>query len=285
MRLTRIYDLVTYLFDPLHFFWESDKTLKRVASLTVVVFLVSLVGIELKRRGLMPAPLAEITPSSHYNAVNVAFTLVLVIEVISLIFTLPCSFSRAMGKQLEILALIQLRSGFKELVHFPEPAVVPGNEQALSYIVAHGLGAFLIFVILGVYTKVQRNYPDMLTGDQRYRFVAGKKALALVLLAAFAVMGTRDMVSVVVHHDHGDFFASFYTMLIFSDILIVLISQRFLPMFHMVFRNSGFALCTLIMRLALTAPPYLSAAMGVGVAVFTVCLTLAHNYFYGPQRK
>ena len=39
------------------------------------------------------------------------------------------------------------------------------------------------------------------------------------------------------------------------DILVVLIFQCFRPSFQAVFRNSGYALCTLFIRLALATPP------------------------------
>ena len=49
------------------------------------------------------------------------------------------------------------------------------------------------------------------------------------------------------------FFETIYTVLIFADIALVLISQRYMPSFHAVFRNSGFVIGTLMMRLALSA--------------------------------
>jgi hypothetical protein len=107
------YQGVTYLFDPLHYFWEKDATQRKVAGALAVVFLAALALIELKRIGLLPAALAGYVPCSLYMAINLAFTLVLIIEVISPIFTLPCSISKSVGKKFEILTLILLRnSGF-----------------------------------------------------------------------------------------------------------------------------------------------------------------------------
>ena len=66
-------------------------------------------------------------------------------------------------------------------------------------------------------------------------------------------------------------------MLIFSDIFVVIIAQRFLPCYVAVFRNSGLALATLLIRLALAAPPYWNAGLGVFAALFAVGMTLAYN--------
>ena len=51
----------------------------------------------------------------------------------------------------------------------------------------------------------------------------------------------------------------------------------------MVFRNSGFTPATLIASLALTALPYVSAALGVGAALFGLVVTLACRVHAPPR--
>ncbi|SMF13035.1 hypothetical protein [Desulfovibrio gilichinskyi] len=274
-----IYELATYAFDPLHTFWESEKTQRTVAGILVACFIAALIGIELGNRGLLPDFIAIKTPDNHYHAIGIAFTLVLFLEVIGLIFVLPCSFAKSVGKQFEILCLILIRSSFKELVNFPEPITLTGNMIPLYQILSDGAGAFAVFVLLGIYYKIQRPTPN-LSPDFKFRYVASKKLVALLLLATFAGLGIYNLVCPLLGKHHFDFFSTFYTILIFSDILLVLISQRFLPSFHAVFRNSGFALVTLLIRLALAAPPFYNAILGVISAGFAVLLTLAYTTFY-----
>lgn len=88
-----LYERITYLFDPLHHLWEHEKMHRKISVLLVMFFLGSLIGIELKRQGYLPASVARYIPGNHFYAVQAAFTVVLILEVISLIFTLPCSFS------------------------------------------------------------------------------------------------------------------------------------------------------------------------------------------------
>ncbi len=47
------------------------------------------------------------------------------------------------------------------------------------------------------------------------------------------------------------------------------------------FRNSGFAVATVFVRLALTAPPVTNAVLGVPAVVFACGLTFAYNGFAG----
>lgn len=82
-----------------------------------------------------------------------------------------------------------------------------------------------------------------------------------------------------------DFFSIFYTVLIFGDILLVLVALRYSSNYYVVFRNSGFALTTVVIRLALTAPPYINVALGVGAALFAIGLTAAYNTFTTENTK
>ncbi|NDV18744.1 hypothetical protein GO013_04840 [Pseudodesulfovibrio sp. JC047] len=284
--MNTIYSWATYLFDPIHYFWEKDSTQRAVAGILVVVFILGLGTIELKRQGLLTGHLATLIPTSHYMAISLAFTLVLILEVIGLIFTLPCSISKAVGKQFEILALILLRSAFKALADFPEPITITGHEKELWILLADGGGAIAIFALLGVYTLLRRHLDETLKGGERlFKFVASKKIVALFMLAIFIGMGIKNGLLFIHHEPTFHFFQSFYTVLIFSDIMLVLIAQRFLPEFRAVFRNSGFALATLLIRLALTAPPYYNVLIGIGSALFACILTLVYNTFYSSSSR
>ncbi len=280
--MNRIFLIATFVFDPLHYFWESERTKRNVAGLLIAVFLLSLGAIELKRQGIF-LPICHYLPSSnHFFAINVAFTLVLIIEVLSLVFTVPCSLSKSIGKQFEILALILLRSSFKKLIELPEPISLAGHTDTLLSIATDGLGALIIFFLLGIFRVLMVQDASMKKGEMLFRYVAAKKIVALALLCIFSSMGIYQVWHIAIGRPSYDFFSAFYTVLIFSDILLVLIAQRFLPRFRSVFRNSGFALSTLFIRLALTAPAYWDVLLGTGSVIFAVLLTLVYNTFYAP---
>lgn len=126
---------------------------RKISIALVLFFLASLVGIELKRQGIIPARLGGLIPDNHFYAVQVAFTVVLILEVVSLVFTLPCSFSRSVGMQFELLSLILMQNAFKSLSQFPEPVTLNGNEQAILHIISDGFGTLLIFENSSQHTK------------------------------------------------------------------------------------------------------------------------------------
>lgn len=275
-----LYEKITYIFDPLHHFWEHEKLHKKIAAALIFLFVTSVIAIELERQGLLPDFLSTI-PNNHFYAVQAAFTVVLILEVISLIFTIPCSFSKSVGKQFEIFSLILMRNAFKELSYFPEPITYAGNEEAILRILSNGFGALLIFGLLGLYYIIQKKNPeDSLSSLEIFAFVSVKKGIALVLLGFFTFMGIRSLSLSALGIPHSDFLHDFYTVLILADILLVLCSQCFQPSFYAIFRNSGYALATLIIRIALAAPPFYNVLLGLAAAIFAILLTFSSNYLF-----
>ena len=275
----------TTLFDALEGRWERAMTRKLVAGLLVASFLVSLAAIEANRLGLLPGRVADSLPTNHFAAVHLAFTLLLVLEVLGLDMALADSVAASVGKQFQLLALILLRKAFMEFAEFGEPIVWGEVSDAVLHMVAYAVAALLIFVILGFYYRVQPHRRITDDDDEQARFVAAKKGLALGLLGSFVVLGAVDAVYYLGDGPAFDLFAAFYLVLIFSDVLIVLISQAYSSAFQVLFRNSGFALATVLMRLALTAPPYVAGLLGVASALFALSLSLAHREFAPVLRE
>jgi hypothetical protein len=284
--MTALIEKIITAFDSLYCYWEDEKTHRTVSGLLVMIFIITLGAIELNRQELLPGFMATKIPHSHYMAINVAFTLVLILEVISLIFTLPCSLSKSLGKQFEILALIYLRNSFKQLSDLPEPIAVTIHDPVLWHILAYGGGAVAIFGFLGLYLHLLKKAKEPpKDGKSLYNFVAAKKTVAISLLVIFLFMAFYNGWLLLSHQRTFDFFHNFYTLLIFSDILLVLIAQVYLPQFQAVFRNSGYALATLLIRLALSAPVYHDVIIGIASALFAVLLTIISNYYYTPDNR
>jgi hypothetical protein len=64
--------------------------------------------------------------------------------------------------------------------------------------------------------------------------------------------------------------------LVFADLTIVFLSLRHSFTYEHVFRASGFAVVTVLIRIALTAPPFVNAALGVGATLLGVGLAAVY---------
>ncbi len=269
-------------FDRLDNLREGPGARRVLATGLIAAYVAGLVVIELNRQGWLPAPFAGGLPTNHFHAFDVAFTLLLIVEIVELVFGLATSVAGAVGKQFEIFSLILLRDSFKELVYFQEPIQwTLGDEtarEAVQLILTDAVGALLIFVTIGVYYKLQRNQPITESQAQQHQFVDAKKLVSNLLLASLAALGVYTIVVLVRRGEPIAFFDTVYTVLIFIDVLIVLVSLRYSASYYVVFRNFGFAAATVMLRLALAGPPYVDAALGLGAALFCVGLTVAYNY-------
>jgi hypothetical protein len=267
----------------LHSRWESRRVQRILANGLVGIFVLSLVLIEARRRGWLPEPAAAWVPTNHFAAVQLAFTLLLGIEVIGLVFGLSGSTANTMGKQFEILSIILLRQSLKELVNFPEPIYWDAVRDAAPRMAADATAAVLVFFLVGVFYRLQRKTPSQLSDEERANFAASKEVVALVLFAVFAglalesagAMPGMEQTPPSLRAEY--FFEQFYTVLIFADILVVLLALRHSFAYDLVLRNSGFAAATVLIRLALTAPPFINGALGVGATVLAIGLTWAYN--------
>jgi hypothetical protein len=270
---------VDILFDTLEHFWEHKRTERVAANVLIITFLGTLGVIELRRQGLLPEALAAILPSSHYYAINIAFSMLLALEVLGLVFSLANSVSVSVGKQFEILSLILLRHSFKEFIYFKEPLIWEETLEPVLHILSYAGGGLLIFLLLGVYYKLQKHRAFNQSIVTTTEFIASKKLVSLLLLVIFSGIVITDTYFYLVGQPTFDFFAIFYTILVFSDVLLVLVSLRYSSNYQIVFRNSGFAVATVVVRLALTAPPYIDVLLGIGAMIFAIGITFAYNRF------
>lgn len=268
--------LVDGLYDHLFGLWEGNRSQRWQANLLVAVFLISLAAIEMARQNILPVGFR--LPTNHFYAVKWVFELLLMLEVLGLVFNLAGSVANAMGKQFEIFSLILLRQSFKEFVNFAEPIEWTHVGESVKFILADSIGALLMFGLVGVFYHLQKHRRITENAGDLANFVTGKKLLALTLLLSFMLVGSYDLwLLSAASGETFNFFDVFYTILVFSDILLVLISLRYNSTYGIVFRNSGFAVATILLRLALTAPPFINVGLGAAAIGLSIGLTLVYN--------
>jgi len=277
-----ILPLTSRAFDFLEKLWNQHRTHTHISRLLVYAFIVGLLVAELAVRDWLPFPH---TIHNHFFAVELAFTLLLLTELLALIFVIPDSVGVSVGKQLEILSLILIRSAFKEFSHFEEPVVWDNLDGPVLKMVADAFGSLAIFVIIGIYYKAKKRIKLTESEEENRQFKDFKKLVSFLLLSVFMVIGFFDVVSFYEKGSYLSSFNTFYTVLIFSDILIVLIAMRYTLEYPKIFRYSAFVLTTVLIRISLTAPPYINAALGIIASLFLLTITLAFNYFMKDDKR
>lgn len=248
---------------------------------------------------------SELAGHNPLFAIYTPFSFVLLFEVLLMVAAIPESFSRAIGVQFQIMALIVARSAFKELGGIEDLGQFEANLPIYrSMLMDLGTGLAL-FLLIGTYFRLIRVKPPgkanvfAMTGRLE-RFIQLKKSIALVLALALVAIAVSSLLGwlgfvtassslgqIVDRPDvNGIFYREFFSLLIFADIFIVLYSLKEDTRFVLVFRNVGFVLSTIIMRLYFVCPrPYNLAVALSGVLFGTLTLAIAVAYAYLDSPK
>lgn len=252
--------------------WHSLQASKVTSNLVVLSFLLGIGGSLLSHFHVIAQPVGR------FFAIELAFSVLLIAELLSLVFILTHSVADSVGKQFEIVSLILLRDSFKEMGHLPletvwNSATLPG----LLPLLADALGAVVIFLITGLFYRAQKHAQITHSPQEQLDFVGLKKLVASALLLLFAGLGLHDLIGFVRSTPSQNLFHLYYTILIFSDILILIISLRYSNRYIHLFRYSSFALATVIIRLSLSAPNYFNVLLSVSAGLFVLLVANVYN--------
>lgn len=246
-----------------------------LVTLALVMFCIHLGLYGLGQLGALNLPASLF--SNPLQSLYTPFSIILIAEVYLLVYYLPTSFARSLGKQIEIVALIEIRSVFKDLdttSNWPwEAAFFP---HLLSAMVLGG-------VLVWFYHLLPRRVARIEEQDLA-RFVDFKTALAGLLSLAFVGLSVYSLGAWLVEivtmpdHLHSDlnsiFYNEFFTALILVDVLLLVVSFRYSDDFGLVLRNSGFVVATILLRRALGIEPWHALAYECTAAGLAVAMVL-----------
>lgn len=268
-------------FDYLEERWESGPVSKTISNIVVAFFLAGLaLGL------LAYLDIYQIsTGYSAFFAIELAFNVLLIFEVLGLIFLIPKSVADAVGKQFEIISLVLLRDAFKEFGHYlGEVNWELEFLMELLPIISDAFGAILIFLITGLFYRAQKHVRITGSYEEQQRFIGIKKLISIYLTLSFIGLGIYDLFSAYQNHQFIYSIKLFYTLLIFTDVFILLFSLRYTTKYYNLFRYSSFALATIFLRLTLSAPAYYNVLLAVIAGLMVLGVTYIYNKLLSVQK-
>jgi hypothetical protein len=252
--------------------WHSLKTAKVISNFVVLFFFIGILTTLLSHYQIVNFK------SGRFFAIELAFSVLLISEILSLVFTLTHSVADSVGKQFEIISLILLRDAFKEMGHLPlENTWNADTLMELLPMLTDAVGAVFIFLIIGLFYKAQRHIRITNSPQEQLRFIILKKIVASILLIIFLLLCLYALIDLFWENQFQSIFNLFYTILIFTDILILIISIRYSNLYIHLFRYSSFALATVIIRLSLSAPNYYNVLLSISAGLFVLLVTNVYN--------
>ena len=285
--LKRFLSYINSIYEKIKLFWESKKNLYFISVFLVLTFIFSTVLSVLVINDYVHLGSFNENFRNPFFSIEIVFTLLLIIELFGLIFVLARSVANSVGKQFELLSLIFLRDGFKEFSHFGTNLEWSLIKDSFTNMMIYGFGAVIVFAVIGLNKSLQKHIKLTTTEEEQVQFIRLKKMLALMLLVAFMIVGFLDLKVLIETGSYLHSFHTFYTVLIFSDILIVLIALRFTFNYYKIFRYSAFVLATILIRVSLSVEPVYDVIIGVTASLFILALTITYNYFLRdvPENK
>ncbi len=280
----------------------SNATKKRfektIVSLAIISFLLHLALIAATEIGWLASGQQEGKfLSNPIGAIYTPFSFILVYEVYLLVYYLPKSISIYIGKQYEIITLIVIRRIFKDLANLDLSTNWFKAKYDLQFtydILATVLLFFLIFLFYKVNTsRVFPDYnPNIDSEREKDFFVQLKKILSGILVPVFLGLAlysfgnwlfnnmiSVDQMVVTVTDVNEVFFDDFFTILILTDVLLLLVSLFHTDQFRKVIRNSGFIISTILIKLSFGAEGLLNIALILSAVFFGLAIVWIHNKY------
>ena len=143
--------------------------------------------------------------------------------------------------------------------------------------VADGFGAVLIFGMTALFYRTQKHQKITQSNEEQSEFIGVKKILSLYLALVFFLIVFLDITRAFNTGVVSFSIQSFYTLLIFTDIFILIFSLRYSSKYYNLFRYSSFALATLFLRLTISAPAYYNVLLAVIAGVLVLGVTYIYN--------
>jgi hypothetical protein len=281
-------------------FWGtllSERTRRRVErsilAVAIVSFIVHLLLILAAEFSLFGIDSSSPLLRSPIAAVYTPFSFILIYEVYLLIYFLPKSISTYIAKQYEIITLILIRRLFKDFANLSLSTDWFKIKYDLNF--TYDLLASLLLFYL-IYQFHRRIEPSELRSvrqekeKERYirikRWIAGLLVPVLFVLATYsffawlwAFQSGNGKPDLAFQHINNVFFEHFFSVLIITDVLLLLFSLYYTDAFHKIMRNSGFIISTILLRLSFSAGGLLNVLLVLAAVVFGLLMLVIHNRF------
>ena len=201
---------------------------------------------------------------SYLKAIYTPFSFILFYEVFLLVIIIPNSISEFIGKQFEVITLITLRSFFHDIADFDIKHAIDLNNTAFISLL-YDLAASLVMLALTiVYYKIyQVNVKNEIVKELK-DFINIKKVVSLCMILVLCLLSigsfyawSIDMIQALrVNNNYPNpntvFYEDFFSIMIFVDVLLLIVSFIYHSSFFIIFRNASFIITTILLRMSLT---------------------------------
>jgi len=201
---------------------------------------------------------------SYLKAIYTPFSFILFYEVFLLVIIIPKSISEFIGKQFEVITLITLRSFFHDIADLDLKNSININNPEFISLLYDLISSLIMLGLTILYYKIYQNYRKSEIVNELNDFINIKKIVSLSMIlilfllsiSSFFVWSTDMLEALKLKQNYPNpntvFYADFFSIMIFVDVFLLLISFTFHFSFFTIFRNASFIITTILIRMSLT---------------------------------
>ena len=246
----------------------SEVNRKKIESFTIwsatVGFIFHLSLVLLNNYSIINIGNESLLLTNPISAIYTPFSIILYYEIFLLIFYLPRSFTTSILKQFEIISLIIIRRIFYDIpklnIDSNDWFENPDNLQITYDLISILILFFLIYLFNFVKSRI-KNKKGIKNID---RFIDSKKIISIILIPVMIVLfiiGLYNLYSIGMSSDFASsfyyvnevFYNTFFSILIIADVFILLLSFLYTERYSQIMRNTGFIICTILIRLSFSS--------------------------------
>ena len=246
----------------------SEVNRKKIESFTIwsatVGFIFHLSLVLLNNYSIINIGNESLLLTNPISAIYTPFSIILYYEIFLLIFYLPRSFTTSILKQFEIISLIIIRRIFYDIPKLNLDSndwfQNPDNLQITYDLISILILFFLIYLFNFVKSKIE-NKKGIKNID---RFIDSKKIISVILIPVMIILfiiGLYNLYSIGMSSNFASsfyyvnevFYNTFFSILIIADVFILLLSFLYTERYSQIMRNTGFIICTILIRLSFSS--------------------------------
>ncbi|MEY3187432.1 MAG: hypothetical protein RL675_1262 [Bacteroidota bacterium] len=224
---------------------------------------------------------------SYLKAIYTPFSFILFYEVFLLVIIIPKSISEFIGKQFEVITLITLRSFFHDIADLDLKNSININNPEFISLLYDLCASLLMLAFTILYYKIYHNNRKSEVVTELNDFINIKKVVSLSMIFVLLLLSVSSLYqwssemlkAFQLDQNYPDpntvFYADFFSIMIFVDVLLLIISFIYHFSFFTIFRNASFIITTILIRISLTIEKpmnYIVILIGFLFAIFSFYL-------------
>ena len=261
----------------------SEFNRKKIENFTIwtatVGFIFHLSLVLLNNNSIISVGNESLLLTNPISAIYTPFSIILYYEIFLLIFYLPRSFTTSILKQFEIISLIIIRRIFYDIPKLDlntENWFQNSNNLQITYDL---LCILILFFLIYLFNYVKSKIEIKQNNKSILKFIDSKKIISIALIPIMIVLfglgifnwysiGMSSNFASSFYYVNEVFYTTFFSILIIADVFILLLSFLYTERYSQIMRNTGFIICTILIRLSFSSTGLTNLLLIVSSVIF-----------------